>query len=179
METLGSVSVIASDKTGTLTEGRMAVQEAVLPDGVAFTVTGTGYEPAGTVHRDGQAWPRRPDSCATSPWPGCSATTPRCCRRRPSGPTGWAAGDPLEAALVAFAARCGLDPQPVRAQWPRVDEQPFDQDTRRMVTVHRTPEERYLVVCKGAPESVLAAPLVQADTAGARAAARRRAPARR
>lgn len=73
-----------------------------------------------------------------------------------------AVGDPLEAALVAFAARCGLDPQATRTAWPRVAEHPFDQAQRRMVTVHRSCDQRYLVVCKGAPESVLGAPLLDA-----------------
>jgi Ca2+-transporting ATPase len=71
-----------------------------------------------------------------------------------------AVGDPLEAALVAFAARCGLDPVAERAAWPRVAEQPFDQTHRRMTTVHRGPDGRYLVVCKGAPENVLSPPVV-------------------
>jgi Ca2+-transporting ATPase len=76
----------------------------------------------------------------------------------------WSAvGDPLEAALITFAARGGLNASSVRSAWPRVAEHPFDQTTRRMVTVHRTCEGRYLVACKGAPESVLVPPLIAAD----------------
>jgi Ca2+-transporting ATPase len=76
-----------------------------------------------------------------------------------------AVGDPLEAALVAFAARCGLDPAAERAAWPRVAEHPFDQADRRMTTVHAAPAGDFLVVCKGAPENVLATPLAAADPA--------------
>ncbi|HET8681094.1 MAG TPA: HAD-IC family P-type ATPase, partial [Micromonosporaceae bacterium] len=68
--------------------------------------------------------------------------------------------------LVTFAGRCGLDPHAERAGAPRIDEQPFDQATRRMTTVHRRPDGRYLTVCKGAPETVLAPPLVAAGGAG-------------
>jgi Ca2+-transporting ATPase len=60
----------------------------------------------------------------------------------------------MEAALVAFAARCGLDPRAERAAWPRVAEHPFEQAERRMTTIHHGPDGRYLVICKGAPESV-------------------------
>ncbi len=158
VETLGAVTVIASDKTGTLTEGRMAVQHAVTGDGTRYAVTGTGYTPQGAVHRDGTRV-RVSDELRQLARAGLlcndAALTPPDDRRAE-----WSAvGDPLEAALVAFAGRCGLDAPEVRAAWPRVAEQPFDSTTRRMTTVHRACG-RYLVVCKGAPESVLVAPLV-------------------
>ncbi len=164
VETLGSVTVIASDKTGTLTEGRMAVQHAVTSDGSRYGVTGTGYAPHGAVHHRGEPVPV-PDELRRLARAGllCNDATL-------APPTGerpeWAAvGDPLEAALVAFAARCGLDPDATRAAWPRIAEHPFDQDLRRMTTVHRSCDGRHLVICKGAPESVLAAPLVDATDA--------------
>ncbi|MDG9676913.1 cation-transporting P-type ATPase [Micromonospora sp. DH14] len=161
VETLGSVTVIASDKTGTLTEGRMAVQQAVTGDGARYGVTGSGYAPTGTVHRDGQAV-AVPDGLRQLARAGLlcndAALSPPDDERAEWG----AVGDPLEAALVAFAARCGLDPQATRTAWPRVAEHPFDQAQRRMVTVHRSCDQRYLVVCKGAPESVLGAPLLDA-----------------
>ncbi|WP_181445224.1 cation-translocating P-type ATPase [Micromonospora endophytica] len=164
VETLGSVTVIASDKTGTLTEGRMAVQQAVTRDGTRFTVTGVGYAPHGTVHREGTP-------VAVSDELRRLARAGLLCNDAALAPpdeqrSWWGAvGDPLEAALVAFGARCGLDPQTTRDAWPRIAEHPFDQQLRRMTTVHRTCDGRYLVVCKGAPESVLAAPLLDADVA--------------
>ncbi|QGN49283.1 cation-translocating P-type ATPase [Micromonospora sp. WMMD558] len=164
VETLGSVTVIASDKTGTLTEGRMAVQHAVTADGAGYGITGTGYAPHGAVHRRGEPVPV-PDELRRLARAGllCNdATLAPPTDERPE----WAAvGDPLEAALVAFAARCGLDPERTRAAWPRVAEAPFDQDLRRMTTVHRSCDGRHLVVCKGAPENVLARPLVDATDA--------------
>ncbi|WP_446220648.1 cation-translocating P-type ATPase [Micromonospora sp. IBHARD004] len=161
VETLGSVTVIASDKTGTLTEGRMAVQQAVTAEGARYAVTGAGYAPRGTVHRDGGrvGVPGELRRLARAGLLCNDATLAPPDERRPE----WTAvGDPLEAALVAFAGRCGLDAEATRAAWPRVAEHPFDQATRRMTTVHRGCG-RYLVVCKGAPENVLVAPLVDAS----------------
>ncbi|HET8661369.1 MAG TPA: cation-transporting P-type ATPase [Micromonosporaceae bacterium] len=167
VETLGSVTVVASDKTGTLTEGRMAVQRVVTAEGVEYAVTGTGYDPTGQVH--GPAGPHPPplprvlvDLARTALLCSDAALVPP----GPDNPQWTSVGDPLEAALVTFAGRCGLDPQAERAGAPRVDEQPFDQATRRMTTVHHRPDGRYLTVCKGAPEAVLAPPLVAATGAG-------------
>ncbi|HET6532346.1 MAG TPA: HAD-IC family P-type ATPase, partial [Actinoplanes sp.] len=144
----------------TLTENRMTVQQAVTADGAEYSVTGEGYRPVGTIHRDGT--PISPPEALRLLARGVLL----CNDAELAAPIGerpdWTAvGDPLEAALIAFAARCGLDPRAERAAAPRVIEQPFDQATRRMTTVHR---ERggYLVVRKGAPESVLDGPLLAA-----------------
>lgn len=162
VETLGSVTVLASDKTGTLTEGRMAVRQAVA-DGASHSVTGIGYSPTGEV--------------VPSPSAGLAELARAailCSDATVAGPTGdrpeWTAiGDPMEAALVAFAARCGLNPDEVRKLSPRIAEHPFDQATRQMTTIHRVPEG-FLTICKGAPETVLAAPVVDPDDPAVHAA---------
>ena len=154
VETLGSVTVIASDKTGTLTENRMSVQQAVTADGLRYTVTGSGYSPDGQIRHDGNPVPAAGDLLRL-------ARAGLLCNDADLIPPGgehpdWAAaGDPMEAALVAFAARCGLAADAERAQLPRLAEHPFDQATRRMTTVHRLGTGDYLTVCKGAPESLL------------------------
>jgi P-type Ca2+ transporter type 2C len=154
VETLGSVTVVASDKTGTLTENRMAVQQAVTPDGVRYAVSGAGYAPAGVIRSDGMPVPVSADLRTL-------AHGALLCNDADLVPPGdgrpdWtAAGDPMEAALLSFAGRCGLDPPSERAAAPRLAEQPFDQASRRMTTVHPAPDGGYLVVCKGAPEAVL------------------------
>jgi Ca2+-transporting ATPase len=147
VETLGSVTVIASDKTGTLTEGRMSVRRAVDAHNVTYPVPGRGYEPVGSVPgaADLRELARAVVLCNDANLVPPDADNPD-----------WrAAGDPLEAALLAFAGRCGLSPEAERAAWPRVAEHPFDQQTRRMTTAHRCPDGRTLVVCKGAPEALL------------------------
>ncbi|RIV37727.1 cation-translocating P-type ATPase [Micromonospora radicis] len=162
VETLGSVTVLASDKTGTLTEGRMAVQQAQTADGTRYGVTGTGYAPHGTVHRDGTPVAVG-DELRRLARAGLLCNDATLAPPSDDRPEWTGVGDPLEAALVAFAARCGLDPQRTRTAWPRVAEHPFDQELRRMTTVHRSCDRRYLVVCKGAPESVLGTPLLDAS----------------
>ena len=154
VETLGSVTVLASDKTGTLTENRMSVQHAVTPDGTHYTIAGAGYSPTGEIRRDGDAAP------VTGELRALARAGLLCNDADLIAPTGerpdWAAaGDPMEAGLIAFAARCGLNARHERTNAPRIAERPFDQAARRMTTVHRLPAGDFIVVCKGAPESVL------------------------
>ncbi|WP_244871047.1 cation-transporting P-type ATPase [Catellatospora sp. IY07-71] len=180
VETLGSVTVVAADKTGTLTEGRMAVREAFV-DGITYLASGSGYDPSGQVRRrDGPpdwhpAGQGLPEAVLELARAGVLCSDASVLPPTDQRPQWTAAGDPLEAALVTFAARCGLDPDAVRAGSPRLAEHPFDQATRQMTTVHRH-GGRFLTVCKGAPESVLAAPVVDDGdpaVAAARAAAAR------
>ena len=127
---------------------------AITTDATRYTISGTGYAPEGEIRRDGAPAPVSPDlrrlALGVLLCNDADLIAPG--ERRPE----WAAaGDPMEAALVAFAARCGLDPSRERAALPRVAEHPFDQASRRMTTVHRRAGGDFLVVCKGAPEAVL------------------------
>jgi Ca2+-transporting ATPase len=146
VETLGSVTVIAADKTGTLTEGVMSVERVVLPDGTAETLTGTGYEPGPTVDRPELAGL----SLAMLLCNDADLAAPRNDDER------WSAvGDPMEGALIAAAARCGVPPS-TRDTYPRVAEIPFDDTRLHMTTVHACPDGGFLVASKGAPERMLA-----------------------
>jgi P-type Ca2+ transporter type 2C len=164
VETLGSVTVLLSDKTGTLTEGRMAVQAVVTVDGNAYPVRGRGYEPTGSVIDADGTLDRRALLDLARAVALCSDA--RLSPPDPDHPQWTAVGDPMEAALVAFAARAGLDVQAERAAAPRLSEEPFDAATRRMTTVNADPDVGRLIVCKGAPEAVLTRTVLPGDARG-------------
>ncbi|MEJ1160934.1 cation-translocating P-type ATPase [Prosthecomicrobium sp. N25] len=163
VETLGSVSVVCSDKTGTLTRNEMTVTAVVLA-GRRLAVEGLGYAPAGGFRMGGEAVDpgTDPDLCDL-------ARAALLCNDADIRhvETGWhAAGDPMEAALVAFAAKAGQDPALVRGAYRRLDEVPFDARHRTMTTLNATPEGGRLVVVKGAPEVLIAACGAQAGPGG-------------
>jgi Ca2+-transporting ATPase len=163
VETLGAVTVIATDKTGTLTAGTMVVEALWTPASEA-TVTGVGYAPVGQVLTDAG-----PVSPLTGPAPVVDLllAAALCCDARLLPATAdedWTAlGDPTEAALLAAAGKAGLDVDRLRAELPRVAELPFDSARGRMTTVHRRPGADLMVICKGAPEVLLRPPSVRAD----------------
>ncbi|GGP36816.1 cation-translocating P-type ATPase [Streptomyces abikoensis] len=166
VETLGSITVLATDKTGTLTEGRMAAQRLWTPAGGEATVSGTGYAPEGRVERDGHLlWgDQAPDLAELL----TAAVLCNDAALRPpgSGDGAWTAlGDPTEAALLTAAARFDLDAAVLRESMPRVDEIPFSSERKRMTTVHRHPGGQLRVVCKGAPETVLCGDHIAEDDA--------------
>jgi Ca2+-transporting ATPase len=160
VETLGSVAVLATDKTGTLTQARMVVGRIWTP-AHTVTVTGDGYEPQGELFTDGVRLEpgAAPDvmlllramvlcndaALVPPPHPGAA----------------WRGlGDPTEAALLAAGGKVGLTRSTLTADYPRVAELPFDSGAQRMTTVHTTPPgqgNRRLVVVKGSPEAVHAA----------------------
>ncbi|WP_306326916.1 HAD-IC family P-type ATPase [Streptomyces venezuelae] len=158
VETLGSVSVLATDKTGTLTEGRMVVQHVWTPS-VSAEVRGVGYEPEGEVLIDGS----RAEVDGLAPVRELLTVTALCndadLRPPDAGtPDGrWTAlGDPMEAALLAAAAKSGCPGQAeLAATRPRIGELPFDSLRKRMTTLHADAQGRVLVCLKGAPEAVL------------------------
>lgn len=156
VETLGSVSVLATDKTGTLTEGRMVVQQLWSPSGAA-DVSGSGYEPRGELTRAGQ--PLAPEQLRPLRELLTAAALCNDSGLRPprEGSDTWTAvGDPMEAALLAAAAKAGCpDQATLHRDCPRISEAPFDSLRKRMTTLHHLPDGNVLVCLKGAPEAVL------------------------
>nr|WP_198151228.1 cation-transporting P-type ATPase [Kibdelosporangium sp. MJ126-NF4] len=144
VETLGSTTVICTDKTGTLTKAEMTVQ-AVWARGRVHRVTGAGYEPKGAVE----------DPEAIRELLRVAAL---CCDARllpPSDHQGWRVlGDTTEGALLVAAAKAGIDLEADRRDAPRVGELPFDSIRKLMTTVHEKDGKAWAYV-KGAPQELL------------------------
>ncbi|MET7771338.1 cation-transporting P-type ATPase [Nocardia sp. NPDC005366] len=166
VETLGSVTVLATDKTGTLTEGRMVARELWTPTDQA-TITGAGYAPEGVVRTgSGELGPSELSALTE-----LLAAAALCNDARLVAPEGEAAawtalGDPTEAALLSAAAKLGLDRHELVDRLPRSAERPFDSDRKRMSTIHRLPDGRFRVICKGAPEALLNHEVLQGNSHG-------------
>ena len=150
VETLGSATVICSDKTGTLTRNEMMVTTLCLPEGRELTITGAGYEPRGTFLQDGRELGSLPADVGALLEAGAL-----CNDAQLRGPTGseprWTPiGDPTEVALVTLAIKGGIVPDELRRRQPRRAELPFDPGAKMMATQHETPEGSR-VLLKGAP----------------------------
>ncbi len=154
VETLGSVSVICSDKTGTLTRNEMMAQ-TVLTAGESFQVTGSGYAPDGDFLSAGQVIAAGElEGILKEILHGACLCNDAGLRRTEAG---WAVdGDPMEGALVSLAMKAGVDPQDLRHRFSRVDEIPFDAQHRFMASLHRLPQGGAVIYVKGAPERVIA-----------------------
>jgi magnesium-transporting ATPase (P-type) len=153
VETLGATSVICTDKTGTLTRNEMTVRRVVTADG-SLDVQGAGYDP-GEQRLFGPKGAAHPDAHRTALALIRAGLLCSDASLRPD--QGWhVEGDPMEGALVTLALKAGLDPDLERADWPRLDEIPFDAGHRFMATLHRMPFDENVVLVKGAPERLLA-----------------------
>ena len=151
VETLGSVTVICSDKTGTLTRNEMTVASVVTASH-RFDVSGVGYQPQGEFTLD-------VEDIAPADHPPivdlarvgllCNDT-----RVRESGGQWKVEGDPTEGALVVLGRKAGLDPAGEAAAHPRLDSVPFESEHKFMATLHEGPGGR-VAFLKGAPERVL------------------------
>ena len=160
VETLGSVTVLATDKTGTLTEGTMVVRRLWTAAGDAV-ISGTGYGPGGEIRRDGDAV-----TAADAPELAELLRAAVLCNDAALRPPDDASnewlpiGDPTEVALLTAANKLGIDHTALRAGLPRRAEVPFDSDRKRMTTVHRQPDGGVRIICKGAPETLLRPPIM-------------------
>ena len=155
VETLGSASVIASDKTGTLTKNEMTVR-VVVTASARFTFEGTGYAPEGRVQReggepiDGLFRIELEHALAAADLANNATIQERDHR--------WVVhGDPTEGALLVAARKAGLRPETLNARLPRIGEVPFSSERKLMSTVHRDTEEDHqgIVFTKGAPDVLL------------------------
>ncbi|MCX6100542.1 MAG: cation-transporting P-type ATPase, partial [Candidatus Bipolaricaulota bacterium] len=152
VETLGSCTVICTDKTGTLTQNEMTVREAWIA-GQHLTLSGVGYEPTGEF----QPAPSNRAASATD-LRELVLGAALCNNAKlvpPQGEKGWAIlGDPTEAALLVAAAKGGLSHSDAVKECPRIRELPFDSARKRMSTIHPR-ESAEMAFVKGAPKEVL------------------------
>ena len=155
VETLGSTSVIASDKTGTLTKNEMTVTALYFPDGREIEVTGSGYDPQGEFLFQGKVIEGVRDPALMKLLTAgvlCNDSqliSPDCENLQ------WKAlGDPTEAALLTLARKAGLTREDLNQKYPRIGEIPFDSGIKMMATQHQIDGED-IVYIKGAPEMVL------------------------
>ncbi|MDI6740347.1 MAG: cation-translocating P-type ATPase [Candidatus Edwardsbacteria bacterium] len=162
VETLGSASVICSDKTGTLTKDEMTARKIVVA-GQTLEVSGAGYDPHGRFSRDGlDVEPPNPLKLLLRA--AALASDTHIVRSESDGR--WhVKGDPTEGALVVAAAKAGLHKVDLDAQFPRVNEIPFTSETKRMTTLH-TGAEDVMAYSKGAPEIILASCVRQLTAEG-------------
>ncbi len=166
VETLGSVTVLATDKTGTLTEGVMAARALWTPRGGEAAISGNGYTPSGRVTRGELTLTAHDDPDVADLLSAAVMCNDATLRPPDDQGSGWTAlGDPTEAALLAAAGKLGVDTGSLALRYPRIAEVPFDSARRRMTTVHALFGGTVRVVCKGAPEAVLRFPiLAEPDT---------------
>ncbi|MBK5307145.1 MAG: cation-transporting P-type ATPase [Frankiaceae bacterium] len=158
VESLGAVTVVCSDKTGTLTQGTMFATGFWTPSGWV-AADGLGYQPAGELRGDATA--------IEAGGPLLRAVTLCNDARLVLQDEAWVvAGDPMEGALVALAEKGGYAAGDVRSEFPRVREYGFDHQRGRMTTVHER-AGGFIVLCKGAPELVLDLVDSDAETVGA------------
>jgi len=152
VEGLGSCTMIATDKTGTLTANELTVREVRLPDGATFDVTGEGYDPDGQVHRDGKAL----DPAAEKKLSRLARAAVLCNEGslyRSDDGWGWR-GDPTDVALLAFGRKLDWTRESAIETHPQVEQIPFESEQRFAATFHESEGETSVFV-KGAPERIL------------------------
>ena len=150
VETLGSVSRICSDKTGTLTLMEMMVVSAVTAES-AYKVTGNGYAPEGEVKKDGNPTGKEPVLELMG------RVSMLCNDAELFEEEGaWKVeGDPTEGALYPFATKLGMGRQAEQAAYPRIDAIPFESEHKFMATLHKAADGKQFLLVKGAPEVIL------------------------
>jgi Ca2+-transporting ATPase len=161
VETLGSTSVICSDKTGTLTKDEMTVRRIVIGEEV-IDVSGSGYDPEGTFCHKGAVVDPQEEilDLLKAAVLASDAYLQRIENR-------WEVkGDPTEAALVVAGVKAGLHRDALNKELPRIHEIPFTSERKRMTTLHKTSKGVVVAYSKGAPEIILASCVQQQSFSG-------------
>jgi Ca2+-transporting ATPase len=151
-ESLGAVTVICSDKTGTITKGEMTVRQLYV-EGQFLEVTGVGYEPKGEFKLNKDAVKPEGDMELLL---RIGALCNNAQLRRKEADMSWEVfGDPTEGALIVDAEKAGFLREELEQTYPRIREIPFTSERKRMTTLHKTPQNEVVAYVKGAPETIL------------------------
>lgn len=155
VETLGSTSIICTDKTGTLTKNEMTVERLLLAN-TQYTVSGSGYDPEGGIHDEKGAPLTEQEIKNINQFivAGYFATNAKISAPDEHHPNWYCLGDPTEGALVTLTQKAGIDTRALDEASPELKEFPFDSVRKRMSSV-RMYNDKLTVFVKGAPESVL------------------------
>ena len=152
VETLGSVTVICSDKTGTLTRNEMTVTTIITAEGL-YQVDGVGYEPHGGFSRHGKNINPEDDALLLELARAGALCNDGALLQQDGE---WRVqGDPTDGALIALAMKAGQDPEFCSREYPRVDTIPFESEHKFMATLHHDHSGHGFIYLKGAPEQVL------------------------
>jgi magnesium-transporting ATPase (P-type) len=153
VEALGSVDMICTDKTGTLTRNELSARLIALVDR-EIAVSGIGYSPEGELTLGGEILLAEDDPHLAA----LLRAAVLCNDARLHDETGdWAIeGDPTDGAFLVAAAKAGMEAEALRRRWTRSDAIPFESDHRFMATLHHDHEGHALIAVKGAPEALLA-----------------------
>ncbi len=163
IETLGAVSVICTDKTGTLTRNEMNVASVVM-DGQLYSIEDTGYEPRGAIYMAGRAICIEEHSQLAELGQVAALCNDAELKRHEDNWT--VEGDPMEGALLVLAGKTEIDRDDERLQWTRTDVIPFDSRHKFMATLHHDHENHAFIAIKGAPEQILTMCKAQRTAAG-------------
>ncbi|HEY9052066.1 MAG TPA: cation-transporting P-type ATPase [Gammaproteobacteria bacterium] len=152
VETLGSVTVICSDKTGTLTRNEMTVQSIATTDGI-YEVSGVGYDPHGdfSIEQKGIS----PNEHVILKDIARAAALCNDASLQNKNDQWQIHGDPTEGALISFAHKAGVEQLFAQEEYPRIDAIPFESEHRFMATLHHDHTDHHFIYLKGAPERVL------------------------
>ncbi|MEU6023301.1 HAD-IC family P-type ATPase [Micromonospora sp. NPDC048871] len=154
IETLGSTTVICSDKTGTLTENQMTVQVVWTPDG-EFTVTGSGYRPEGEL-RDSSGAAADETTSEALRWSLLAGSGCNDARIGEKNGEWTITGDPTEGAMLVVAGKGGIDHERLHTILPRTGTIPFSSERQYMATRHEDPDSgQEVVLVKGSVEQIL------------------------
>lgn len=163
IETLGSVSVICTDKTGTLTRNEMMVASVVTHTHI-FSIDGNGYEPNGAIKLNDSGVNGRDHAILEELGRAAALCNDASLHEREGVWT--VEGDPMEGALLALSGKIGMDVRKELSEWTRTDAIPFDAKHRFMATLNHDHENHAFVAVKGAPEQLLSMCEEQRGAAG-------------